>query len=879
MYLKNMLTPSAIIINSIFCFSLMYSFPALSQGKSKSNIAEADYKSWGTLLPKALSTSGNWTSYQVDYDEGQDTLFVQSTKSDQIYIFPGGTDGRFIAEHYFVILMPNAKLHLLDLNSGTVNLIPSVKRYDIAAYGKFIITMDQGYGQRSMLKVYTEKGNLLDSIVGVTEYKLNEKTNALVFASNANNCYEMGIIHFEKYETQFLSNNYAGKFHRFSWQKNGRSIAYLTETDSVSKSQSVNFYNLDKRQHYKLDASIAIDLSEKGFEINNRSPLDISNDGHFVSIGVSTKKTLLNSPDKNAVEVWNGNDNKLFATSLRNGVPPIYIRWNPESGKYRPISSDSLPGVILNSKMTHALIFDSYAYGTIPAYYFKTDYYLKDISSGRMRLLLKQQSGAPGQITFSPKGDKIIYFSNKNWWVYDLAQDKHLNMTKSIHGLFDSESDDFAQTNVYGIEGWVDETNSVLIYDRYDVWMVALDGSKSTRLTQGQEKKMVFRIASAEVHDENGKYLGWPNAHFNLSKDILLDVESQVGWSTGFATYNRKMGVRSLLFDQQKYEGIKRAKSGFIYTTQKFNEPPRLMFTGEPSRQQKVLYQSNKQQQNFDYGEAQLIKYTIEDGDSLKAAIFYPAGYDASKKYPMLVYIYENVSKTLHEFVNVTSLNSDGFNVRNFTQSGYIVFMPDIKFKLGDPAVAASNCIISAVKTVIGMGIVIPNKIGLIGHSFGGYETNYAISQTGLFAAAVSGAGISDVIGSYFNLNENHSLTPDMWRYENQQQRMGKSLYDDKAGYLRNSPIMFADKINTPLLLWTGKSDRVVPMVQSTTMYLALRRLRKKTIFLAYPGEDHTLSKPANQIDLTKRIASWFDYYLKDEKPADWIIKGVMISK
>lgn len=873
-YFKKKLTLAVVFIISINCFSMLRANSAFAQQNNKRKITQSDYGSWATLWPKVLSTDGNWTSYQIDYEQSQDTLFVQSTKSDQTYVFAGGSDGRFALENYFASLMPNGQFHLLNLRSGKVKVISNVKRYDLVMQGKFIITLDQGYGQRSMLKIYTEHWNLLDSIVGVTEYKLNEKTNALVYAASAKNCYEVGIVHFQKYEKQILSNNCAAKFHRFRWQKDGRSIAYLAETDSVSKSQAVHFYSLDTRREYKLDGSVALDLFEKGYEVNSRSPLDISDDGRFVSIGLSIKKPLSAPPDKNAVEVWNGNDPKLFAARQRV-ILPVSVRWDPETGNCKQISSDTLPNMILNQKMTHALIFDPYAYGRIPAYYFKADYYLRDISSGKTQLLLKQQSGVPGHITFGPNGDKILYFSDKNWWVYDLLQDKHLNITNSKSGLFDSESDDFAQTNVYGIAAWVQELNSALIYDRYDIWLVALDGSSSTRLTQGREKNMIFRVASAESHDQNGNYFGWGNVHLSLSKDILLNVKSQNDWSTGFAIYNHKSGVKSLVYGQQRYEGIKKTKSGFIYTMQKFDEPPRLMFTSEPGKQRKLIYQSNKQQQNFAYGKAQLINFSNTDGDSLKAAIFYPAGYDASKKYPMLVYVYERVSGNLHGYVNVTSLNSDGFNVSNFTQNGYIVLMPDIKYKLGDPAVSASNCITSAVQKVIGMGIVTPNKIGLIGHSFGGYETNYVISQTGLFAAAVSGAGLSDVIGSYFNLNENHSLTPDMWRYENQQQRMGKPLYDDKEGYLRNSPVMFADKINTPLLLWTGKSDRVVPMVQSITMYLALRRLGKKTILLAYPNEDHTIAKPENQSDLTGRIASWFDYYLKDEKPADWISKGI----
>jgi dipeptidyl aminopeptidase/acylaminoacyl peptidase len=162
----------------------------------------------------------------------------------------------------------------------------------------------------------------------------------------------------------------------------------------------------------------------------------------------------------------------------------------------------------------------------------------------------------------------------------------------------------------------------------------------------------------------------------------------------------------------------------------------------------------------------------------------------------------------------------------------------------------------------------------LYGHSFGGYETNFIISQTPIFAAAVSGAGISDNISYYFNISKNGTFQSEMWRFESQQWRMGKSLYEDKEAYLRNSPIMNAEKVKTPLLLWTGKEDRVIPYNQSISYYLALRRLGAKSIMLIYPEEDHTLENPVNKADLSKRMMNWFDYFLKKESFSEWISTG-----
>jgi len=872
-YLNKVLPQWATFLFVIIILSFSGYFPIKAQNLSKKQISETDYDKWGSLYTKSTSATGKWVSYEMDYKSKQDTLFVQSTSGLKKYIIPAGTLGNFIEDSYFACMIPGAKLQLLNLSSGAITVIPNVMRYELTTYGKFIIVSDEWYGQQSDLKIYNQNAKLIDSIAGVTEYKLNDQTNEMVYVAKSNGRYEMGTVNFSKYKKQLLPQNSLTKFHQLVWQKNGKSFVYLTEIDSVAKTQVANYYNIEKQALYKLEK-----FGNGTKVITSRTPMVISDDGRFVVIGMTNRPTVLN---KNAVEIWNGNDQKLFSgvQSLNYvGGAITLIRWNPESGGFKQISSDSLPNAMINKNMSYALISNVNQYSNIPFYHPKTDYYIKSIQSGKEQLLLERQSSDPQRVVFNPEGNMIVYYQQKNWWVYDVSQGKRLNLTKGKEASWDNDSSAYegvpTSFKVYGIAGWVNDQKNMLLYDEFDLWLVAFDGSIFIRLTEGREKQLVYRIANSEFQDRNGSYLGSKNVGLNLSKGMLLNVRSQDDWSSGFALYSTAHGVRSIVFGKNKYDGIKRVNSGFIYTSENFDLPPQLAFQGEYDVQSALLYQSNRHQQDFQYGKSELIRYKNEDGDSLKAAIFYPANYDTSKKYPMIVNIYETTSGYVNSYNNPSLLNYEGFNNSSCTLNGYIVLMPDIRYRLGDPGLSAKKSVVAAVKTVIDMGIVLPDKIGLIGHSFGGYETNFIISQTNLFAAAVSGAGISDLVGHYFNLDEIWFFKPDMWRYEDQQYRMGKSLYDHKDGYLRNSPIMQVDKIKTPLLLWSGKSDRVVPFVQSISMYLAMRRLEKKTVLLAYPNEDHSLRAPVNQIDLSKRMADWFDYYLKDVKPPDWIVKG-----
>ena len=175
---------------------------------------------------------------------------------------------------------------------------------------------------------------------------------------------------------------------------------------------------------------------------------------------------------------------------------------------------------------------------------------------------------------------------------------------------------------------------------------------------------------------------------------------------------------------------------------------------------------------------------------------------------------------------------------------------------------SAKKCVLAAVDAVLLKYNVDPNRIGLTGHSFGGFETDYIIAKTDRFAAAVSGAAVTNLVSGYLYYNTN-SASPNFWRFENHQQRMGKSLFEDLSSYLRNSPVLQAEGVNTPLLAWTGEEDKQVYYFQSIEYYLALRRLNKEHTLLIYPGESHTIIDKKNQADLTKRIEAWFAKYLK----------------
>lgn len=859
---------------------LLLSCPVVGQAQQKKPLTENDYGKWGSMEVKAISDEGKWASYAMRYQNHNDTLFVHNIDKNKSYAFPKGQEGRFGGDRLFAFLGPESQLKVMQLQTGKIKIYEHVKRYELALNGQYIITLNKGYSEKSLLKIYNQKGIVIDSITGVTQYSLNATGDALLYAAKYQASSEVGIINFRQYSNAVLSKGKSGQFYNLVWHKEGKAVAFLNETDSVSKVTTLNYFRFSDKKLFSFDYSSKVGVA-KNMGIFPKKALSISDDGTKVFFMVAKKKGPNTGKDLKSVEIWNGNDKKLYAQKqlqeAMGDIPKVAV-WCPETDFYSQISDDDQPEIRLSGQQDYVIAYNKFSYGLQAKYYEEADFYLADLISGSKDLILKKQSVDPNQMGFDPYSSKILYYRERNWWIYDPTTKKHTNLTQKVDTHWDNNSTANAphQFMAYGNAGWSSDRKNVLLYDANDIWLVAIDGSHCTRLTKGREKNMVYRIPQIEYYGiSRSNYSGNKSVLFDLSKDMLLETENTEDWSTGYSFYNMLSGERSLVYGASKIDEIRKSKSGnYIFRNQTFSQPPRLEFRKKGDTVSKILFESNKQQAAYSFGKSKLLYYSNSKGQRLKGALFYPADYDRTKKYPMVVHIYDVMSDELHCYVNPSFLNAEGFNVTNYTLNGYFVLMPDIIYELGNPGGAAVDCVTAGVNVVLEKGLVDKSKIGLNGHSFGGYEANFIISQVPIFTAAVSGAGISDIISLYFNLSKNGDYRSDMWRFENQQWRIGKSLYEDKEGYCRNSPIMHAENVKTPLLLWTGKNDRIVPWNQSITYYLALRRLGVETKMLVYPEEDHTLENAGNKEDLSRRMMAWFNHLLKGEAEPEWISKG-----
>jgi dipeptidyl aminopeptidase/acylaminoacyl peptidase len=825
---------------------------------AKKQLTEADYSLWHTLEQEQLSEDGNWVSYSFTYASGKDTLFVKHTQKAKAYTFAGGTDGRFAANNHFVYRGGDGAVVVVNLKTGTSIKHPNIGNYKLALHSGLLVMHENSGTAAGDLLVVTMDGKVLKRIPRTTLFLVSPVGDQVLCDYDG----QLLLLDLNHLDQPILIESKSQQYHSAVWQSNGASVAYLTNGPDAY----VGYYQLAEKKHFIFDKKQFVDFPKDG-ELYNASvtELSISDDGQRVFFGVKPKQVAL---DNGGVQVWNTKDKIFYPQRVIVkdwGDHPKLVVWFPMLEQFKMITDTKFPYFTILPKQKLALVhnpgdnepqFDRDA---------PIDLYLQDITTGQRRLFLSKFSVDHNKISFSPGGKYIVYFKDQHWWLYNLESAVHSNLSKPIGQSFiDENHDRSGERKVFGIAGWCNNDDAFLVYDSYDIWSLKTDGSGTTRLTKGREEGTVFRIVPKRVYEAIDSH---SDNVLDLNIGLILKAVSPS--KSGYFNWNPKNGAKPIFFENNRISAIKKTANGvYAFLREHYHLSPQLLVQ-HPGGKPQLVCQSNVQQQHYIWGFSKRIAYENSKGQPLNGALFYPAGYNANKSYPMVVHIYERQSYLYNEYVNPSLRNEVGFNISNLTSQGYFVLLPDIAYREGETGQSAVECVTAAVNEVLAHESVDKKRIGLVGHSFGGYETSFIVTQTNLFAAAISGSGFNDFISSYLSVGLNNKKQ-DCWRYEYSQIRMGVPLYEAFDQYLQNSPVTFAARVSTPFLLWSGTNDSSIDYRQSLEFHLALRRLGKPNILLLYEGGGHGLTNAEHQMDLTRRMSQWWDYYLKGGLKPGW---------
>ncbi|MFB9080218.1 S9 family peptidase [Flavobacterium procerum] len=853
--------------------------PLLGQVKQKKWITSEDYSKWGTLRINNLSADGSWASYSVSYENARDTLFIKNIKSMQTFAFPQANTDTFAGSDWF--FYHNAQgMNIFNLKTGRNTVIANALQYIYSPAAKKIIALTTSNGKEKTLLICALNGNIQKKISKLDLFIVSNDKKMLLYTTSKNGTQTISISDLTEAKQDKDLLKCRTSFSNLIWHPKGNALAFTQKAEDESMSgTALLYYSLSTDKMYKSSKEYLIrNVLGDSLSVAEKNKLKISDDSHnfffLVEQKYSAKKS--NSSD---LQFWNTNAKWIYPIDeKRKKSRKTYLAlWLPLENKYELISNDTLPSYMLTGDKRYAVLSNPQRYEPQFDYEGKRDFYIKNLSSGERRLLLKNHSAHYDHTIPSPGGKYIAYFKDENWWIYDIKNGKHSNITENLGSNFASSEKQYQNKDPYPVIGWTQNDKEILLYDAYDLWSLTPDGASAWRLTKGRETNTQFRLCgNLQKSIAKSDYGGITYLPINMKQGLPLETVDSNG-NYGFYKWHPNTIKQILSSSNMRLDQLieSQRRNLIAYTEERYDLPPRLMIRNLSKKKSKCIFQSNPQQKFFYWGKSEMINYKNSKGEALKGILFYPAQYSVKKKYPMIVYIYEKLAKDLHhKYLNPSQYYGDGsFNISNFTTQGYFVLAPDISYELGNPGLSAVDCVEAATKKIISAGLVYPDKIGITGHSFGGYETNFIITQSNLFAAALSGSAASDLTSLYLNIG--NSGRPDIWRFENQQWRMGRSLFEDKEAYDRNTPILYAKNITAPLLSWTGGDDKQVNWNQSIELYLALRRLKKKHILLLYPGEGHTLTKKENQKDLSEKFQEWFDYHLKDVSPADWIKTGL----
>ena len=710
------------------------------------------------------------------------------------------------------------------------------------------------------------------------------------------------------------------------WADSGRGIAVLrgradsTARDTLYSVLAVTSLNaqtpkktvFDPSQHADFSSAMKVaverapkfsdDLSTIFFGIREAKRSDLTLAGRASSViqaGAPGMGGTINQPRVNEAQeenpsliLWHGKDPRLQSQQIVQEAQDRAFNYLSEyripDNKFVRLSDDALRTVNLVGHDHFAYGIDTREYDQPMSYNGRRyeDVYGVDLATGERKPLLKKHIAS--QLLASPNGKNILYWGDDaQWWVVDVASGQKRELTKGVPTVFADTSDDHNNlvTPPVAPVGWSKDGNAVLLSDAFDVWKVPVNGGPAVNLTVDGKKNQI-RYQRLYAFERAGRSGAAPAGRGGRGGNGLVDG-IDLGQPLYFATYGEwtkkeglskvdpsKPGAERLVWDDAKL-AYQKARDGdvYLYTKQTANDFPNYFVASADLKSGRQITDVNPQQRDFAWTSGvKLINYTSAKGDKLQGALYLPANYQPGRKYPLLVTIYEKRSNLAHTYVMPNETSTPNRSI--YTSRGYAVLDPDIVYRVNDPGMSAVWCVIPAVKAAIATGIIDSANVGLWGHSWGGYQTAFLVTQTNIFKSAIAGAPLTDMVSMYSSIYWNTGGA-DQAIFESSQGRFKGNYADNYDAYIRNSPNFHAKNVKTPLIILANDKDGAVDFNQGITYFNTLRQMNKDVILLEYVGENHGLARPINMKDYAMRQKDWFDHYLKGAPAPEWMTNGI----
>ena len=443
--------------------------------------------------------------------------------------------------------------------------------------------------------------------------------------------------------------------------------------------------------------------------------------------------------------------------------------------------------------------------------------------------------------SWNKAGDAFVYSEEGNVFLRKLEEDSTANLTEQHRG---SVSEDDSTKMSFSPMRWSPDDQNILMSSQTGWHILSPDDGGLELVLPLEEDEESRPSRSVQSWSEDGRY-------------IYFTYSASDEWQRGLKRLDLQSGViETMMLDENLYRSFNFSDDGgtVIYRMSDGNRPDEIWAASENFSERKQLTDLNSQLADLPLSKTELIEYLDIDGNTLYGILYYPVGYEPGRKYPLVAEIYE-------QFFD----NGYNENMNLITAQGWFGFRPSVRFEEGFPGEAWLKAVPSAINKLVDRGIVDNDKIGVYGQSYGGYAVNLLITQTDRFAAA---ANVSGKVNMISFLGDSPRITTRNYRAaEIGQDRIGATLWEQPQKYIEHSAIMFADRINTPLLMLSGEGDWNVPATNQREMYYALRRLGKEVVWVNYMSGGHGAGRASSAedfVDHWERMFDWFREYFNE---------------
>lgn len=894
----------------------------------KKVLDHTSFDGWKAVKNTAVSNNGEWAVYAVDPQEGDGVLTFYNTRNGKSVNINRGYRASFTADGQWGLALikpeyqatrkakiakkkdldlPQDSLVIVNLTTMGVEKIPSVLNYKIGKKGGNWVSYtscDTSYVSPKILKekdggrplvvrnlaTGTEKvvvkwtGDfVMDEMGGKVALQVKKnKKDSLSYDG-------IGMVSFP--DTSFLlldrgMKHYGTPVFDFA----GKKLAYVASNDSNdtgTRNSSVYLLRLDQEMRTPVEIkSEFVTTAGDTLRPNQFTRPEFSHDGKRLISGVgrmlAPHDTTIVDFEQPALDIWVWNapytppQDLHNATKIKEKTLPVVV--NLDNMKQTLIADAKLAKVVTPNRWDGdwALVVDP----TEDVVSQQWDYLAPEkmsvvnVNTGESRAIGKVDGG---MAILSPADRFVAWYEKKNFYAYEIATGKTVCLTENMPVTIWNEDDDHPMDpEAWGVAGWGADDSAFLVYDKYDIWSLDPKGEKEpvcVTAGEGRKRNLQFRYLRT---DPDKRF-------FNNGDQLLLTVFDYTDKYNGLATmrYGKTAAPAVGVLDGHAYTQVKRALDKDVYTWQRanFSESPDIwLCNGTNFMKARQLTDANPQMKEYNWGTAQLVKWTAYDGKESEGVLYVPEDLDPNKKYPMLCVFYETGSEDLYRHYTMEPSWS-WVNYPFYVSRGYVIFVPDIHYTSGIPGESCYNYVCSGAEEMCKRYPWIDkDRIGIDGQSWGGYQTAYLVTRTNMFACAGSGAPVANMTSAFGGIRW-ESGDSRQGQYEQGQSRIGRNLWEAPELYVANSPVFHANRVNTPLLIMHNDKDGAVPWYQGIEMFMALRRLQKPVWMLQYNGESHNIKARKNRKDITVRLQQFFDHYLKGDPMPKWMKEGIPVER